>query len=138
MLLSPFQGELEEVMHLLQVLGNKFTVQEQKYCLTTFEIISMYYETFTLTSDAPLIAVLSAPSLVDGSTFRNAVSAFTSFIMYMLYVSSSGYNFLLIWFFVCFRLFMHTSPTSWLYTVKNLEEKTMRLPCLTWTSLLSK
>lgn len=30
MLLSPFQGELEEVMHLLQVLGNKLTLQEQK------------------------------------------------------------------------------------------------------------
>jgi len=86
------------------------------------------------TSDALLIAVVSVTPLADGSTFRKNVSAFTSF-MYILYVSSSGYDLLV---FVCFRLFMHTSPTSWLYTVKNLEEKTMKLPCLTWTSLLSK
>lgn len=119
------------------MLGNKFTVEEQNYCLKVFEITSMYYET-SLTSDAPLIAVHSVTSLADGSNFRNAVSSFTSFITYILYVSSSGYNFLLICFFVCFRLFMHTSPTSWLYTVKSLEEKTMKLPCLMWTSLLSK
>lgn len=75
-----------------------------------------------------LITVLPVTSQItaDSPLFGNSTSGFVS------------YNFVNICVSVCFRLYTHTSPTSWLYTVKNLEEKTMKLPCLMWTSLLSK
>lgn len=59
--------------------------------------------------------------------FRTGTSGLVSFV---LYDNSCAYSFVDSCLSVCFRLYMHTSPTSWLYTVKNSEEKTMKLPCL--------
>lgn len=84
-----------------------------------------------------LITALPVASqiIADIPTFRKNTSGFRSLV---LSVNSCECIFLKICLSVCFRLYIHTNPTSWLYTVKNLEEKTMKLPCLMWTSLLSK